>query len=235
MDRGASGSSKRPPTSSGSFAINELNTTFDGRGESIFVPKPTLTSSYSSPDLSAFRIKASTMEDRLDSASFQINNGSGSDLDDSVATMTYSVCRYFMQGYCSRGDRCNYAHIMNMNSLSGNSRPTTAHPSSSSGGLPAFITNTVSSSTTNANTLPSATLGPNSLSSIQAYSAYHQAQSVAVSAGTFNPALSGMNQAKFQANLQKQRKHSQEEGYYTLICCFVIALFILTLIFFYFV
>ena len=30
-----------------------------------------------------------------------------------------NLCRYFMQGYCSRGDRCHYAHVTNLAQVQG--------------------------------------------------------------------------------------------------------------------
>ncbi|KAI8909654.1 armadillo-type protein [Gorgonomyces haynaldii] len=58
-----------------------------------------LNMSYSSPDLTQYPVQG--VSDFLEPAvfapeTFQPNVG---------------VCRYFVQGYCSRGDRCHYAHI----------------------------------------------------------------------------------------------------------------------------
>lgn len=31
-----------------------------------------------------------------------------------METTSVGICRYFLQGYCSRGDRCLYAHVTNL-------------------------------------------------------------------------------------------------------------------------
>ncbi|KAI8920633.1 armadillo-type protein [Entophlyctis helioformis] len=98
-----------------------------------FPQKPTqLTSSFSSPDLSAFRLKAAfgDLANHPDRALFMQQQQSnalavmGLDVEPTSpgGSGTYGICRYFLQGYCSRGHGCNFAHVMNMNALNQTAR-----------------------------------------------------------------------------------------------------------------
>ncbi|KAI8897663.1 armadillo-type protein [Globomyces pollinis-pini] len=44
---------------------------------------------------------------------------------------SYGICRYFLQGYCSRGDRCHFAHVTNLPQVQQRSQfnvPYNSHP-----------------------------------------------------------------------------------------------------------
>ena len=43
-------------------------------------------------------------------------------------TGNLNLCRYFMQGYCSRGDRCHYAHVTNLAQIQSRNQPFNSYP-----------------------------------------------------------------------------------------------------------
>eukprot|EP00842_Homolaphlyctis_polyrhiza_P006345 jgi/Hompol1/6711/HPOL_001642-RA len=202
-----------------------------------FPPKPaTLTPSFSSPDLSAFRLKNS-FGDFMDPAEAQqrlmsqtgasvLGGHNSADIDAAAISGSFGICRYFLQGFCSRGDRCNFAHIMNINSIGANgvggaSRP---HPQQSllqqqqqhqlSSGLP-HQTGGFGAYGMSAGSSPSALSVQANQAALAAF--YDQASMLypgnlyAQQAMQFNN-MSNINALKFHAALQKQKKHSQEEA-----------------------
>nr|KAJ3422709.1 hypothetical protein HK105_006825 [Polyrhizophydium stewartii] len=200
-----------------------------------FPPKPApLMSSYSSPDLSAFRIK-SAFADFGDAPTeahmfVQMTGAlpSSGAIDSGAAAAlpgTYGICRYYLQGYCSRGDRCNFAHIMNMSALSSIHAHQPAVQSQNQMALQnqaaLNLAAVAAASSLSIHPHAAATFyNPNSLSAAAAAAAVANAPllypglpySHQVAAALHLSGVPGFNPFKFHAAMQRQKKHSQEEA-----------------------
>ncbi|KAJ1344989.1 hypothetical protein BSLG_000504 [Batrachochytrium salamandrivorans] len=197
---------------------------------SFYPPKPaTLAPSYSSPDLGAFRTKNNfgglieqqeqymMMQQNAAAASASAIMSCGGDLDSASIPGSYGICRYFLQGYCSRGDRCNFAHIMNMSALSSGTSPMM----SSGHHALAMQGHNAAHFASGANTTASLNMGgmsPQTAAALYGQAGMHGTMGMMYpglpygAQGHQFAGMGGLNALKFHATLQRQKKHSQEEA-----------------------
>ncbi|OAJ44366.1 hypothetical protein BDV3_002420 [Batrachochytrium dendrobatidis] len=217
------------PISTNAFGLSDTPSFEKLRDASFYPQKPTaLAPSFSSPDLGAFRINGSLgdlIEQQEQYLMMQQNaaqsqmTASGGDLDAASIPGSYGICRYFLQGYCSRGDRCNFAHIMNMGALSNNG--TQSMQSSLSNPIGINNTNNSMQFNPNANALSMSGISPQTAAALYSQSGMsgmNNGFNMMYSGLPYNAQglpfanMSNLNALKFHATLQKQKKHSQEEA-----------------------